>query len=139
LLITRAHALLIDNVLVPVSNLINGTTIAFVDACALDELEYFHIKFEAHDVIYAEGAPCESLRDVDENAVNFFEYLRDYGPPVPQQTLCAPLLGCGRRAELESRFRSMISPWFDCRQQPDIIRDKLEEGEFVLPPSELVS
>ena len=91
LFLTKAHALPIGDVLVPVSNLINGTTIALYEARALDELEFFHIKFEAHDVIYAEGAPCETLRNVEENAINFVEYLREYGPPVSQDTPCAPV------------------------------------------------
>ena len=138
LLLSKAHALLIDDVLVPVSNLINNTTIALYDARALGELEFFHIKLEAHDVIYAEGAPCETLRKVDENAVNFAEYLREYGPPTSEDALCAPLLGFGRRVEMKSRFRSAISPWFDCRQKLDIIRDKLEEGEHLLRQSELM-
>ena len=30
------------SILVPVCNLINGTTITRYDACALDELEFFH-------------------------------------------------------------------------------------------------
>jgi hypothetical protein len=76
LFVTKAHALLIDDVLVPVCNLINGTTIARYDADRLDELEFFHIKLEHHDVIWAEAAPCETLLEVDENAVNFAEYLR---------------------------------------------------------------
>src|SRR5271167_598533 len=57
LCITKGHALLIDGVLVPVCNLINGATITLYDARALDELEFFHIKLERHDVIYAEGTP----------------------------------------------------------------------------------
>ena len=139
LFVTKSHALLIDGVLVPACNLINGTTIALYDACTLDELEFFHIKLEAHDVIYAEGAPCETLLHVDENAVNFAEYLREYGTPVSNDAPCAPLLGCGRRVEIESRFRSAFSPWFDRRQKLDIIRDKLEEGEPLLRQTELIS
>jgi hypothetical protein len=131
LLLSGAHALLLDGVLVPVANLINGTTIAVWDARALEELEYFHIKLEAHDVIYAEGVPCETLRNVDENAVNFAEYLRMYGHPACDSDLCAPLIRSGRRIEVTSRLRSAISPWFDCRQKFDVIRDKLEEGEPV--------
>jgi hypothetical protein len=138
LFVTRAHLLLIDDVLVPVCNLINGTTIAVYDARALDELEFFHIKLEAHDVIYAEGAPCDTLLDFDENAVNFAEYLREFGPPISQAS-CAPVLASGRRTEIKSRLRSAISPWFDCRQKLDIIRDKLEEGEPLSRQSELVS
>jgi Hint domain len=139
LFVTRAHALLIDDVLVPVANLINGTTITVHDARELDELEFFHIKLEAHDVIYAEGTPCETLLDVDESAINFAEYLRQYGPPPSQNAPCAPVFGYGRRIEIKSRLRSTISPWFDCRQKLDIIRDKLEEGEPLLRHSELMS
>ena len=140
LFVTKAHALLIDDVLVPVCNLINGTTIAHYDAHPLDELEFFHIKLERHDVIYAEGAPCETLLDVDENAVDFAEYLREYGRPISKSTPCVPVLGFGPRVEIKSRFRSAISPWFDRRQMLDIIRDKLEEGETdILRQSELVS
>ena len=140
LFVTKTHALLIDDVLVPVCNLINGTTIALYDARALDELEYFHIKLNHHDVVYAEGAPCETLLNVDERAINFAEYLRDYGPPISNNAPCAPVLGFGDRVELKSRFRSAISPWIDRRQKLDIIRDKLEEGETaLLRQPELVS
>src|ERR1051325_1706582 len=88
LYITQGHPLLIDGVLVPAGHLINGTTIMLYGADAVDELEFFHIKLEAHDVIYAEGAPCETLVEVDENAVNFAEYLRRN-----QEARCAPWTG----------------------------------------------
>jgi hypothetical protein len=132
LCITRAHALLIDGVLVPVCNLINGTTITIYDASDLDKLEYFHIKLQHHDVIYAEGAPCETLLIVDENAVNFTEYLREYGLPEIEPVRCAPWVGFGPRVEIKSRLRSAISPWIDCREKLDIIRDQLEDGAIVL-------
>ncbi len=130
LFVTKAHALLIDDVLVPVCNLINGTTITLYDAARLNELEFFHIKLEHHDVVWAEGAPCETLIDVDENAVNFADYLREYGPPTAKNAPCAPRLGFGRRVEITSRFRSATSPLIDRRQKLDIIRDKLEEGDI---------
>src|SRR5216684_8892607 len=82
LYVTKTHALLVDGVLVAAGNLINGTTITRYDASELDELEFFHIKLELHDVIYAAGAPCETLLNVDENAANFAEYVRQYGPPT---------------------------------------------------------
>ena len=137
LFVTKAHALLIDDVLVPASNLINGTTITLYDARALDKLEFFHIKLELHDVIYAEGVPCETLRNVDEKAINFPEYLRAYGLPASSNTPCVPVLGFGCRAEIKSRFRSAISPWIDRRQKLDIIRDKLEEEIVRLQQLEL--
>lgn len=128
LCVTKAHALLIDGVLVPAGDLINGTTITLYDARELDELEFFHIKLEHHNAIYAEGAPCETVMNVDESAVNFAGSLHHHGPPTTQEPPCAPLLSFkGGRNEIKSRFRSAISPWIDRRQKLDIIRDELEE------------
>jgi len=133
LCITRGHALLIDGLLVPVCNLVNGRTITLYDADGLDELEFFHIKLETHDVISAEGAPCETLVFLDENAANFAEYMRQNGPGEIEPVRCAPWAGFGRRVEAKSRFRSAVSPWIDRREKLDIIRDELEEGRAVIP------
>jgi hypothetical protein len=130
LYVTQAHEVLIDGVLVPAANLINGTTIALDEARDRDELEYFHIKLERHDVIDAEGAPCETLYGVDESAVNFADHLRHYGPAPVNEVRCAPSLGpisSGGRPELKSRLRSALSPWIDRRHELDVLRDRLEE------------
>jgi hypothetical protein len=141
LYITQTHALLIDGVLVEAGNLLNGTSITRYNGSELDELGFFHIKLERHDVIYAAGAPCETLLNVDENAANFAEYLRQYGPPRAEATPCAPVLRYGyRRGEVKSCFRSAISPWYDCRQTVDVIRDKLDARRIALSRgSELTS
>jgi len=141
LYISEAHALLIDGVLVAAGNLVNDTTILRYDARELDELEFFHIKLERHGVIYAEGAPSETLLEVDESAVNFAEYLRQYGPVTAKETPCAPLLRYEyRRGEIKSCFRSAMSPWIDRRQPVDVIRDKLDARGIALSRrSELVS
>ena len=47
-----------DEVLVAAKYLINHTTISQVQQ---DEVEYFYIMFDRHEVIFAEGAACESL------------------------------------------------------------------------------
>ena len=133
LFVSKTHALLIDGVLVAAGNLVNGTTIVAYDACGLDKLEFFHIKLATHDAIYAEGVPCETLLHVDENAVNFAEYLRQYGAPVEEDTPCAPLLRYNwGRGEIKSCLRSAISPWIDRRQTVDLIRDKLEARGLAL-------
>jgi hypothetical protein len=141
LYVTQTHAVLVDGVLVEAGNLVNGTTITRYDAAELDRLEYFHIKLSRHDVIYAEGAPCETLLEVDENAANFAEYLRQYGPLTAEETPCLPRLKYGyRRGEIKSHFRSAIAPWIDHRQEADIIRDKLDiRGIALLRKPELVS
>jgi hypothetical protein len=122
LYVTQEHALLIDGVLVTAGSLINGTTITVYHPRELDELEFFHITLERHDAIYAEGAPCETLRNVEENGVDSAEH------STTQEAPCAPLLSCtGRRDEIKWRLRSAISPLIDRRQRLDIIRDELEE------------
>ena len=90
LYVTAGHNLLIDGVLVPAELLINGTTITRYEAREHDELEFFHIKLESHDVVYAEGAPAETLLKVEEFAVNFAEYLRQYGTRATDETVAAP-------------------------------------------------
>ncbi len=133
LYVTGWHALLVDGLLVPACCLINGTTIRRHEAREDNELEFFHIKFESHDAIYAEGAPVETLLSVDERAVNFAEYFRLYGVPETEETPCAPRVSYGgRRGEFKSRFRSAISPWFDRREPIDMIRDRLEERGIAL-------
>ena len=85
LYVTAEHALFIEGLLIPVGNLTNGTTITRYDAREYDELEYFNIKVEGHEVIYAEGAAVETLRDVDESAVNLAEYFRTCGARKTQK------------------------------------------------------
>jgi hypothetical protein len=133
LYVTQEHALLIDDVLVTAGSLINGTSIRLYDASEHNQLEFFHIKLARHNVIYAEGAPCETVRNFDDSAVNFDEYLRRYGPPIAQETPCATLLSLdGRRSQIKSRLRSAISPWMDRRQRVDIVRDELKERGIAL-------
>jgi Hint domain len=122
------HSLFIDGVLIPVGSLINGTTIKLDEARELAELEFFNIKLESHDVIYAEGAPVETQLQVDECAVNFAGYVREYGAPRTDEVHCAPIAPYGGHRELRSRVRSAISPWFDRRDRIDVIRDRLERA-----------
>lgn len=132
LVITAPHAVLIDGLLIPAGNLVNGTTIR-LEAREEDELEFFHIKMESHDAIYAEGTAVETMLGVNEGAVNFAEYFRMYGMPKTSGTLCALFVSYGgERDELKSRIRSAVSPWVDRREQIDVIRDRLEERAVAL-------
>jgi hypothetical protein len=131
LVVTAAHSLLIDGVLVPAELLINGTTITRHEPES-DEMEFFHIKLESHDAVYAEGAAAETLVHVDESFVNFADYLREYGAPATDEVRCAPVVHVGGRGEFMSRLRSAVSPWIDVRNQADVVRDRVEEGAFSL-------
>ena len=75
LFLSPGHAVCIDvmgEVFVPVSELINGATIAQVE---VDEVTYWHVELESHDVLLAEGLPAESYMDAGNRA--FFG--REYG------------------------------------------------------------
>jgi hypothetical protein len=118
LFVTGGHALLIDGVLIPAENLINGTTISLYPAHEHDELEFFHIELDSHDVIYAEGAPCESLLRVDETMSNSSGYLRKHGEIRDQH--CAPIVGNG----LRSAIKGLLSP-SQSERQLDLVRARL--------------
>jgi hypothetical protein len=60
------HAVWFDNVLIPAKFLVNGATITQEDACLA--ITYYHVELARHDVILAEGAPCESYLDTGNRA-----------------------------------------------------------------------
>jgi hypothetical protein len=90
------HALLLDGVLVPVELLVNGQTILHAEA--VEHVEYFHLEFEAHEVILAEGAPAESYVEYDNR--QGFHNAHEFATLYPDDTrasfgYCLPLLEPG--------------------------------------------
>jgi hypothetical protein len=59
------HAVYIGEAMVPVRYLINGSTIVQEP---VDEVTYYHVELATHDVILAEGLPCESYLDTGNRA-----------------------------------------------------------------------
>jgi hypothetical protein len=75
LMLSPGHAVcisVVDDVFVPVGELINGATIAQVE---VSEVTYWHIELESHDVLLAEGLACESYMDAGNRAW----FGREYG------------------------------------------------------------
>ena len=107
LFVTHTHAVFLNQVLIPIVSLVNGKTITFHDRPGLDSAEYFHIEFDAHDVVDAEGALCESFRDETTEP-------------------CAPLALNGGRSQLWSHLRNAAAPFMDRRRPFDLIRDGLD-------------
>jgi hypothetical protein len=66
--LTKGHSLFLEGVLIPVENLINHRTILWDDAA--HSVVVYHLEFDAHEVLLADGAPTESYRD-DGNRVHF--------------------------------------------------------------------
>ena len=62
LLVSPNHGIVVDGVLAFASALVNGTTIAQVDAPA-ERFAYYSIETAGHEVILAEGCPAETFVD----------------------------------------------------------------------------
>jgi fibronectin-binding autotransporter adhesin len=63
LLLSPDHALFVDEVLIPVRHLVNGSTVCRQQVA---EVEYYHIELECHDILLAEGLPTESYLDTGD-------------------------------------------------------------------------
>ena len=109
LCLTALHSVYVDGFLMPVGDLVNGTSIIFEAADGRDRLDFFSIELDGHDILDVQGAFCESLYRAEAER-------------------CTPLLRfTGGRSKLRSHLRSVASLMIDRRQPIDIIRDKLEE------------
>jgi hypothetical protein len=96
------HAVFIDGVLIPVRYLLNGATIVQEPA---DEVGYWHVELDHHDVLLAEGLPCESYLDTGNrgafaNGGGAVMMHPDFALRVWERASCAPLITDG--AELEA-------------------------------------
>jgi autotransporter passenger strand-loop-strand repeat protein len=96
--VTRGHSFLINDLLVPIGDLVNGQSILWDDG---EPAEVFHVALADHDVLIVEGAFAESYRD-DGNRARFH---RACGYDLGLQMLpCAPFVTGG--AELDAIWQS---------------------------------
>jgi Hint domain len=130
LLISQQHALWVDGLFIKAIDLVNGSSISLDSAAGRSEIEYLNVKLARHDVIFAEGAPSETLLAHSGNVErfdNFAEYLRLFGEDATDEPRYAPIAFGSGRERLLSRLRSAVSPWIDCRNDFDKARDRIEE------------
>ncbi|KXV32317.1 hypothetical protein AD940_14750 [Gluconobacter thailandicus] len=109
--VSPLHAMYLDGVLIPALSLVNGTTILQTER--MDEVAYFHIELESHDVIFANGAESETF--VDDSSRGMFHNAADYSvlypdaEPVPAQ-YCAPRVEEGALlAAVRTRLNALSS------------------------------
>jgi ELWxxDGT repeat protein len=99
--ISPHHAMYLDGILIEAKDLVNGISIE--QAESVEQIEYFHIELESHDVIIAEGALSETFIDDDDRFMfhNANEYRVLY-PAAATATIaryCAPRLDEGYEVE----------------------------------------
>jgi hypothetical protein len=92
--LSPGHALLLDGSLVPAEHLVNSLTI--VKTGAVDRVDYFHLEFETHEVILAEGAPAESYVECDNR--RGFHNAHEFAALYPEDAR-APFGYCRPRLE----------------------------------------
>jgi hypothetical protein len=102
------HAVFVEGVLIPIKYLINGTTIRQV---ARAQVTYWHVELDTHDLLLAEGMPCESYLDTGNR--NSFKNgglpLRlhpEFATRAWESAGCAPLVVTGPEVE---RVRALIA------------------------------
>lgn len=107
----------VDGVLIPIKHLINGTTIAQVP---VDEVTYYHIELDDHEMLLAEGLPAESYLDTGDrrkftNGGRPISLFPDYSSHSPDTIAiweafgCAPLILTGPRLDVARHFVNSIA------------------------------
>ncbi len=104
LVVSPLHALFLDGCLVPASALVNGVSIVQLDE--VEQVDYFHLELDTHDVLFAEGTPAESF--VDDDSRGMFHNAAEYRALHPDIGLrpalyCAPRLDGGEALEAMRR------------------------------------
>jgi hypothetical protein len=112
LLLSPDHAVFLDDVLIPIKCLINGSTI---EQAPVDELTYYHVELSHHGVLLAEGLPVESYLDTGDrsnfdNGGGVIAVHPDFSTRMWEAMGCAPLVVYGERLnavrrQLEERRR----------------------------------
>jgi hypothetical protein len=124
--LSPAHCLFLNEVLIPVILLMNDATITPYLPPGLETIEYYHIEFDTHEVIFAEGACVESyLGSNRETFSNCMEFEGLYGSSPPK-TPYAPIAGYfGGRDEVKGLLRSVVAHVIDVRDPIQIAWDQI--------------
>jgi hypothetical protein len=128
LFLSPDHAVFVEDVLIPIKYLTNGTTVRQMKVAAVT---YYHIELPQHDIVLAEGLPTESFldtgnRDAFANGGGVTQIHPDFRQPPDTNCLMweafhyAPLTVVGEQVE---RVRTAL------RMQSKILRRVHERPE----------
>jgi hypothetical protein len=108
LFLSPDHAVYVEDVLIPIQHLINGSTIRQVVAAWIT---YYHLELAEHDVVLAEGLPAETFLDMRDgstyaNRPGPLRLYPDFSARMWEAFACAPLIVTG--PELDA-VRAMVA------------------------------
>lgn len=113
LVVTADHGMILNDLIINASALVNGTSIRFVKPAELDtHFTVYHIETTAHDAILANGAASETFVDylTRQSFDNYQEYLDLYGDEQPITEMDRPRVSAARL------LPPAIRAWLDARQ-----------------------
>ncbi len=121
--ISPGHAVHVGGVLIQAGSLVNGVTIMQEE---VESIRYYHVELDSHDVLLANGLPCESYLDDGNRStfINASEAIDLYGrlDPKSWDDACAPWIEGGAQLEAVQRqlhARAETMGW-DVSQEPDL-------------------
>ena len=123
LFLSPDHAVFVEDVLIPVKHLRNGTTVAQIE---VDRVMYCHVELQRHELLLAEGLPTESFLDTGN---------RDSFAMVARRSDCIRILADRNATTLSSGKLLATRLWsssgrrstgrasnFACRQKTSVVR-----------------
>jgi autotransporter passenger strand-loop-strand repeat protein len=123
LYLSTDHAVFVQDVLIPIRHLINGTTIAPTE---MPRVTWFHVELPRHEVLFAEGLPAESYLDTGDRA-NFANgggnarLFADFSARMWEAAACAPLIVTGPKlAAVRRMIAERATPQDDWRIRPGL-------------------
>ena len=136
LLLSQAHSVFVDGLLIPIGSLVNGKSILIDRSIDEDRIVYYHIELDNHTAVFAEGLACESLQASEacrKRFDNYDEYLSLYSDvKKPDLAAFAPFGGYnGGRSELKCILRDLVSKVWDVRNGYQRVRDQIDERASV--------
>ncbi|WP_420011146.1 Hint domain-containing protein [Tateyamaria sp.] len=116
LVVTADHGMVVDELVINASALVNGTSIQWVEVSELPlTVVYYHVETENHQVILANGVPTETFVDHAgrQNFDNFHEFQALYGVERSIPEMPRPRIAAQRMVPQEIKDRLGIADTFD--------------------------
>lgn len=99
--VSPGHAILIDDMLIHASRLINGVSV--LQAQVVDTVTYYHIELDTHEIVIAENCPAETF--MDEHFRRQFHNADEYRRLYPGEM--APGIMCRKRLDGGFQLRAI--------------------------------